>query len=712
MSFLTNNYDSIPNRYPLQTAAVIDNANSGGSSYTSGGGSTGRQFTTSGTLIITTGGTYTALTVAYGKSGSQGTGAGFGSTYDSAGNGGNGGACNIYTGYISQGNYTVNLPLNQNDGDVTLTNFFSSNVLSSFFNADVTNYTQGSGGYGERTTAPTYIGIAGSDGPILPAPFNGFSVGGGGGGGGGGNYGRPSVGRTGGLYSGSATVVNAASTSYGSGGGGGKSFGFAGGLGGPALFVFMAGGTSISNISNTSMPNMLVNTNFTLSNLLDNYYTIGYKPNTSLVTLPVIPSISTYSNNYKVDGTSITTALSYKRHPFTITAIFSSNISINWFNGYYTIIFTNNNTYTITFSSSIMNLVAYVCSAGGNGGDGFFSAIGGYGYGGASGIVTTGTLTSVAFGIGLNCYCNQSNSYKVQYNTDYISATNGTSSVDITNNSALSGLASVNGTSFTNTSYSIGDAVTRTFRVTITIASPAVVTWTGHNLVVGDTFSFNTTGTLPTGITAGTTYFIKTVVTANTLQIALTSGGTAINTTGVQSGTHMAALLVTTVGISVASPAVVSWTANGFGLNDTFRFTTTGALPTGVNTSTIYFVKSILSANQFNISTTPGGVAINTSGTQSGVHKAYLPLGSRFGTTTGGYTMYTDAYTGIGFGGAGAGAPSGKGGMRGFAGGSSTVNGVGYGAGGAGGNTDDSDPPMYSPGAGALGVIILSFPWA
>jgi hypothetical protein len=74
---------------------------------------------------------------------------------------------------------------------------------------------------------------------------------------------------------------------------------------------------------------------------------------------------------------------------------------------------------------------------------------------------------------------------------------------------------------------------------TITIASPAVVSFTAHGLIAGDTVLFTTDGTLPTGITASTNYYvISTGLTTDAFQIATTSGGTAINTSGSQSGTH------------------------------------------------------------------------------------------------------------------------------------------------------------------------------
>ena len=75
--------------------------------------------------------------------------------------------------------------------------------------------------------------------------------------------------------------------------------------------------------------------------------------------------------------------------------------------------------------------------------------------------------------------------------------------------------------------------------VTITIASPGVVTWTAHPLSNGNAVILSTSGALPTGLTAGTTYYVVNKAT-DTFQLAATIGGTAINTSGSQSGTHTA----------------------------------------------------------------------------------------------------------------------------------------------------------------------------
>ncbi len=79
--------------------------------------------------------------------------------------------------------------------------------------------------------------------------------------------------------------------------------------------------------------------------------------------------------------------------------------------------------------------------------------------------------------------------------------------------------------------------------VTITIASPGVVTKVAHGLVTGDPVYLTTTGALPTGLTANTQYY-AILVTADTFRLATSYAnavaGTAINTSGSQSGTHTA----------------------------------------------------------------------------------------------------------------------------------------------------------------------------
>lgn len=78
---------------------------------------------------------------------------------------------------------------------------------------------------------------------------------------------------------------------------------------------------------------------------------------------------------------------------------------------------------------------------------------------------------------------------------------------------------------------------TNSFTATVTIASPAVFTATSHGLNNSDPIALTTSGALPTGLTANTTYYVINTAT-NTFQLSATVGGSAINTTGSQSGVH------------------------------------------------------------------------------------------------------------------------------------------------------------------------------
>ena len=86
---------------------------------------------------------------------------------------------------------------------------------------------------------------------------------------------------------------------------------------------------------------------------------------------------------------------------------------------------------------------------------------------------------------------------------------------------------------------STGTTQTTGVTVTMTIASPCVVTWNSHGMANGSTLTLSTTGALPTGLTAGTTYYVVGAA-ANTFNLAAILGGTAINTSGSQSGVHTA----------------------------------------------------------------------------------------------------------------------------------------------------------------------------
>ena len=74
--------------------------------------------------------------------------------------------------------------------------------------------------------------------------------------------------------------------------------------------------------------------------------------------------------------------------------------------------------------------------------------------------------------------------------------------------------------------------------VTISIADPGVITWAGHGFAAGQPIMFSSDeGTLPTGLVAGTVYYIvSTGLTDDTFSVAATAGGEAIETTGTTTG--------------------------------------------------------------------------------------------------------------------------------------------------------------------------------
>jgi hypothetical protein len=75
-------------------------------------------------------------------------------------------------------------------------------------------------------------------------------------------------------------------------------------------------------------------------------------------------------------------------------------------------------------------------------------------------------------------------------------------------------------------------------QITISIASPGVITLPGgFSFPDGTTFTFTSTGALPTGLTVGQVYFVVNS-TGGTFNVATTINGSAITTSGGQSGTQ------------------------------------------------------------------------------------------------------------------------------------------------------------------------------
>jgi hypothetical protein len=107
-------------------------------------------------------------------------------------------------------------------------------------------------------------------------------------------------------------------------------------------------------------------------------------------------------------------------------------------------------------------------------------------------------------------------------------------------------------------------------QATMTIASPCVVT-ANINLADGTPITFSTTGALPTGLLPGVTYYTK-YLTANTFNLAATSGGASINTSGSQSGTQTISSRGVLLSSLTGSDGYAPLFQNAFTVSDASRF--------------------------------------------------------------------------------------------------------------------------------------------
>jgi hypothetical protein len=180
-----------------------------------------------------------------------------------------------------------------------------------------------------------------------------------------------------------------------------------------------------------------------------------------------------------------------------------------------------------------------------------------------------------------------------------------------------------------------------------------------HKLVESYTISFSTTGTLPAPLLAGETYYVSpTGITETEFRVSAIKNGPAVSITTAGSGIHRYNIVGltltnmrenydyidltvlnpgefissvptgTTCTISIANPAVVTLVGHGFVAGDVIKFTTTGALPSGINALSRYHVLAAgLGLDDFRISEESGGTAVETTGSQSGVQKVGLVTG-------------------------------------------------------------------------------------
>jgi hypothetical protein len=160
-----------------------------------------------------------------------------------------------------------------------------------------------------------------------------------------------------------------------------------------------------------------------------------------------------------------------------------------------------------------------------------------------------------------------------------------------------------------------GKASNSSATVTITIASPGVVSWTTHGLALGSPVVFTTTNTLPTGIVSGTVYWVIPV-DANSFQIATSVAnaiaGTAINTSGSQAGVHTGTGSLSVTNNTALNLAFISLTAGDWDVWGTVIY-----VPAG--TTTVQELNSSISTTTATLDQTDGDTFTDQKFTSAGL---------------------------------------------------------------------------------------------
>jgi hypothetical protein len=115
--------------------------------------------------------------------------------------------------------------------------------------------------------------------------------------------------------------------------------------------------------------------------------------------------------------------------------------------------------------------------------------------------------------------------------------------------------------------------------VTISIATPGVVTDTAHGLADGTAVKFTTTGALPTGLTAGTTYYVLGI-DDDSYSVSATKGGSAITTSGSGSGVDTRTTVPTNTTM-IMKAKVMSYTTNVSTIDNVVMSTGTLSIQSG-----------------------------------------------------------------------------------------------------------------------------------
>jgi len=81
------------------------------------------------------------------------------------------------------------------------------------------------------------------------------------------------------------------------------------------------------------------------------------------------------------------------------------------------------------------------------------------------------------------------------------------------------------------------------------------------------------------------------------------------------------------VTLTIANPAVFTESSHGWAIGQRVQFSTSGNLPEPLVPGKDYYLVATVDANTFSVAETPGGAAIETTGSQAGTHSV-IPVGT------------------------------------------------------------------------------------
>lgn len=178
--------------------------------------------------------------------------------------------------------------------------------------------------------------------------------------------------------------------------------------------------------------------------------------------------------------------------------------------------------------------------------------------------------------------------------------------------------------------------------VTISNASPGVVTYTAHGLTAGAPLFLDTTAVLPAGLSqtlsgitiTGTSGTFSCTAANPTLAVGqpVYVSGTFTNGNSISGYTNPTTYYITAT--NGTTTFTLSATRNGTPVTTVVGTSGVGATFQPSNTGFTYYVKTVLTADTFTIASTPTGAAINTSSAGSGTHTIQTCTWVRYGSAT------------------------------------------------------------------------------